>query len=164
MATTTTELIGKAEAARGAAKELRKLSTGQKDAALRAIADALDANHDSIIEANALDMEAGRESGLSEAVLGRLLLNESRLTGMANDLRAIALLPDPVGESFDARTLGNGMRIERRRVPLGVIGCVYESRPNVTTDIAALCLKSGNAAVLRGGKEAVHSNAALAGW
>ena len=161
--TTTTELIRKAEAARAAAKELRKLSTGQKDAALRAIADALDANHGSIIEANALDMEAGRESGLSEAVLGRLLLNESRLTGMANDLRAIALLPDPVGESFDSRTLGNGMRIERRRVPLGVIGCVYESRPNVTTDIAALCLKSGNAVVLRGGKEAVHSNAALAG-
>ena len=163
MATTTTELIGKAEAARGAAKELRKLSTGQKNAALRAIADALDANHGSIVEANALDMEAGRESGLGEAVLGRLLLDESRLTGMANDLRAIALLPDPVGESFDSRTLGNGLRIERRRVPLGVIGCVYESRPNVTTDIAALCLKSGNAVVLRGGKEAVHSNAALAG-
>ena len=161
MATAVSELITKAQAARGAARELRKLSTGQKDAALRAIADALDANHGPIIEANTLDVEAGREAGLSEAVLGRLLLDESRLTGMATDLRTIALLPDPVGESFDSRALGNGMRIERRRVPLGVIGCVYESRPNVTTDIAALCLKSGNAVVMRGGKEAVHSNGAL---
>ena len=159
--TATSELIDKAKAARKAARELRKLSTGRKDDALRAIADALDAGRPAVLEANALDMAAGRDAGLSEAVLGRLLLNDSRLAGMANDLRAIALLPDPVGESFDSRALGNGIRVERRRVPLGVIGCVYESRPNVTTDIAGLCLKSGNAVVMRGGKEAVHSNAAL---
>ena len=158
---TASELVTKAQAARIAARELRKLPTARKDAALRAVADALDAERDAVLEANALDMAAGRDGGLSEAVLGRLLLNESRLTGMANDLRAIALLPDPVGEAFDSRALGNGVRVERRRVPLGVIGCVYESRPNVTTDIAGLCLKSGNAVVMRGGKEAVHSNAAL---
>ncbi len=157
------ELIAKAKAARRASRELRKLSSSQKDNALRAIADALDADNAAVLDANSLDMAAGRDAGLSEAVLGRLLLNESRLAGMANDLRAIAALPDPVGESFDSRALGNGIRIERRRVPLGVIGCVYESRPNVTTDIAGLCLKSGNAVVLRGGKEAVHSNAALVG-
>ncbi len=159
--TATSELIDKAKAARKAARDLRNLSTGQKDDALRAIADALDAGRPAILEANALDMAAGRDAGLSEAVLGRLLLNDSRLAGMANDLRAIALLPDPVGECFDSRALGNGIRVERRRVPLGVIGCVYESRPNVTTDIAGLCLKSGNAVVMRGGKEAVHSNAAI---
>lgn len=159
---TAAELLSKAQAARTAARELRNLSTGQKDAALRAMADALDANQAPVLEANVWDLEAGRAAGLSEAVLGRLLLNEERLAGMANDVRAVAQLPDPVGESFDARTLGNGMRVERRRVPLGVIGCVYESRPNVTTDIASLCLKSGNAVVLRGGKEAVHSNGALA--
>ena len=158
---TASELVTKAQAARIAARELRKLPTARKDAALRAVADALDADRAAVLEANALDMAAGRDAGLSEAVLGRLLLNESRLTGMANDLRAIALLPDPVGEAFDSRALGNGVRVERRRVPLGVIGCVYESRPNVTTDIAGLCLKSGNAVVMRGGKEAVHSNAAL---
>ena len=159
--TATSELIDKAKAARKAARDLRNLSTGQKDDALRAIADALDAGRPAVLEANALDMAAGRDAGLSEAVLGRLLLNDSRLAGMANDLRAIALLPDPVGERFDSRALGNGIRVERRRVPLGVIGCVYESRPNVTTDIAGLCLKSGNAVVMRGGKEAVHSNAAI---
>ena len=159
---TTTELLSKARAARGAARELRKLSTDRKNVALRAMADALDANRAPVLEANARDLEAGRAAGLSEAVLGRLLLDEGRLAGMANDVRAVAALPDPVGEGFDARTLGNGMRVERRRVPLGVIGCVYESRPNVTTDIAALCLKSGNAVVLRGGKEAVRSNGALA--
>ena len=159
--TATSELIDKAKAARKAARDLRKLSTGQKNDALRAIADALDAGRSPVLEANALDMAAGRDAGLSEAVLGRLLLNDSRLGGMANDLRAIAALPDPVGECFDSRALGNGIRVERRRVPLGVIGCVYESRPNVTTDIAGLCLKSGNAVVMRGGKEAVHSNAAI---
>jgi len=163
MAKVTSELIKKAHSAQVAARELRSLSTDKKNAALMAIADALDANHTSILKANAADMDAGRESGLSEAVLGRLLLDESRLRAMASDLRIVAQLPDPVGERFDARTLANGIKIERRRVPLGVIGCVYESRPNVTTDIAALCLKSGNAIVLRGGKEAVHSNNALVG-
>ena len=160
--TATAELISKAQAAREASKRVRMLSTEQKNAALRAIADALEANCPAILEANARDLEAGREAGLSEALMGRLLLNEQRVSGMANDVRGVALLPDPVGECFDSRTLPNGIRVERRRVPLGVIGCVYEARPNVTTDIVSLCLKSGNAVVLRGGKEAVHTNTAVA--
>lgn len=159
--TPSPELIEKAQAARAASKRLRTLSTERKNTGLRAVADALEANMPATLEANARDMRAGREAGLSEALLGRLLLDERRVQAMANDLRSVALLPDPVGERFDARTLPSGVRVERRRVPLGVIGCVYESRPNVTTDIAALCLKSGNAVVLRGGKEAVHSNAAV---
>ncbi|MDE2836533.1 MAG: glutamate-5-semialdehyde dehydrogenase [Chloroflexota bacterium] len=160
--TATSELITKAQAAREASKRVRMLSTEQKNDALRAIADALEANCPTILEANARDLEAGREAGLSEALQGRLLLNEQRVAGMANDVRGVALLPDPVGECFDSRTLPNGIRVERRRVPLGVIGCVYEARPNVTTDIVSLCLKSGNAVVLRGGKEAVHTNTAVA--
>lgn len=160
--TATSELIAKAQAAREASKRVRMLSTEQKNAALRAIADALEVNCPTILEANARDLEAGREAGLSEALMGRLLLNEQRIGGMANDVRSVALLPDPVGECFDSRTLPNGIRVERRRVPLGVIGCVYEARPNVTTDIVSLCLKSGNAVVLRGGKEAVHTNTAVA--
>ena len=159
--TPSPELIEKAQAARAASKRLRTLSTERKNAGLRAVADALEANMPAALEANARDMRAGRDAGLSEALLGRLMLDERRVQAMANDLRSVALLPDPVGERFDARTLPSGVRVERRRVPLGVIGCVYESRPNVTTDIAALCLKSGNAVVLRGGKEAVHSNAAV---
>lgn len=159
--TPSPELIEKAQAARAASKRLRTLSTERKNAGLRAVADALEANMPALLEANARDMRAGRDAGLSEALLGRLMLDERRVQAMANDLRSVALLPDPIGERFDARTLPSGVRVERRRVPLGVIGCVYESRPNVTTDIAALCLKSGNAVVLRGGKEAVHSNAAI---
>lgn len=159
--TPSPELIEKAQAARAASKRLRTLSTERKNAGLRAVADALEANMPALLEANARDMRAGRDAGLSEALLGRLMLDKRRVQAMANDLRSVALLPDPVGERFDARTLPSGVRVERRRVPLGVIGCVYESRPNVTTDIAALCLKSGNAVVLRGGKEAVHSNAAI---
>ena len=159
--TPSPELIEKAQAARAASKRLRTLSTERKNAGLRAVADALESNMPAALEANARDMQAGRDAGLSEALLGRLMLDERRVQAMANDLRSVALLPDPIGERFDARTLPSGVRVERRRVPLGVIGCVYESRPNVTTDIAALCLKSGNAVVLRGGKEAVHSNAAI---
>ncbi len=161
MTTTTSELIAKAQAARNAAREISKLSRSQKDHALHSIADALEASIPAVLEANNLDMNAARDANLSESVIGRLLLNQTRLDAMASDLRAIAALPDPIGECFDSRALPNGIRIERRRVPLGVIGCVYESRPNVTTDIAGLCLKSGNAVVLRGGKEALHSNNAL---
>ena len=162
MATMTGELITKARAAQAASRDIRTASTDRKNAALEAIATALESNIGPIIEANTLDMDAGRQAGVGEAMLGRLLLNESRLQGMASDVRSIAQLPDPIGERFDSRTLPNGIRIERRRVPLGVIGCVYESRPNVTIDIASLCIKSGNAVVLRGGKEAIHSNTALA--
>ncbi len=138
------------------------LATAAKNAALEGIAQRLERDERPILEANALDMDAGRESGLSESLLDRLLLDAGRLKGIAADVRAVAALPDPVGERFDERTLANGLRLERRRVPLGVIGCVYESRPNVTIDISVLCVKSGNAVVLRGGKEAVHSNTALA--
>lgn len=162
MATTTSEFITKAKAARTATRDLRNLSTDKKNAALEAIAVALETQQTAILEANALDMEAGASAGLTDALLDRLMLNEDRLNGMASDVRTIVRLPDPIGETFDGRTLDNGLRVERRRVPLGVIGTIYESRPNVTVDIAALCLKSGNAVVLRGGKEAVHSNNALA--
>ena len=162
MATMTGELITKARAAQAASRDIRTASTDRKNAALEAIATTLESNIGPIIEANTLDMDAGCQAGVGEAMLGRLLLNESRLQGMASDVRSIAQLPDPIGERFDSRTLPNGIRIERRRVPLGVIGCVYESRPNVTIDIASLCIKSGNAVVLRGGKEAIHSNTALA--
>jgi glutamate-5-semialdehyde dehydrogenase len=114
------------------------------------------------VAANGKDLEAGKQAGLSDALLERLLLNRQRLEGIAGDVLTVVGLPDPVGETFDARTLPNGLRIGRRRVPVGVIGVIYESRPNVTVDIATLCLKSGNAAILRGGKEATHSNRALA--
>jgi glutamate-5-semialdehyde dehydrogenase len=156
------ELRHKGELARRAARRLATLDTHTKNAALHAIADALLDCETVILDANARDLEAGREAGLSEPMLERLTLNPQRLAGMADDVRAVAALPDPVGESFDARTLPNGLRVERRRVPVGVIGVIYESRPNVTVDISALCLKSGNAAILRGGKEAAHSNRALA--
>jgi glutamate-5-semialdehyde dehydrogenase len=162
MATATSELIQKAQAARAASRGLRNLSTASKNRALNAIADALESKQAAILKANALDMAAGRESGVQEHLLERLMLNAERLNGMALDIRNIVTLPDPVGESFDAQTLPNGLRVEHRRVPLGVIGAIYESRPNVTVDIAVLCMKSGNAVVLRGGKEAIHSNKALA--
>ena len=156
------ELQEKGERARHAARQLATLGTAARNNALKAIAESLLERESEILKANALDLEAGRQAGLSAAMLDRLLLNRQRLEGMARDVLAVVALPDPVGEMFDARTLQNGLRIGRRRVPIGVIGVIYESRPNVTVDIAALCLKSGNAAILRGGKEAAHSNRALA--
>jgi glutamate-5-semialdehyde dehydrogenase len=162
MATTTSELITKARAARIAVRGLQTLSSGRKNAALEAIAVALESDQAPVLEANALDMAASAAAGLNGSLLDRLMLNPERLNDMAADVRNVASLPDPVGETFDVRTLANGLRVERRRVPLGVIGAVYESRPNVTVDIAVVCFKSGNAVVLRGGKEAVHSNGALA--
>jgi glutamate-5-semialdehyde dehydrogenase len=117
---------------------------------------------DEILAANKIDYQEAKASGMSEAMLDRLLLSPSRLEGMAQDVKTVAALPDPVGEEFEMRTLQNGLRISKRRVPLGVIGAIYESRPNVTIDISSLCLKSGNAVVLRGGKEAMNSNRALA--
>ena len=162
MTTTAEELLTKVRAAKAAARPLRRLSTEAKDRALHAIADALETQQAPVLEANAQDMAAGRETGLSEAMLDRLLLTSERLHAMAADVRNVAALPDPVGESFDVRILPNGLQLGKRRVPLGVIGAVYESRPNVTVDISVLCLKSGNAVVLRGGKEAIHSNGALA--
>jgi len=150
------------ERARRAARQLSRLDTASKNKALQSIADALLAQQPGILEANERDLEAGRAAGLSVPLLERLLLNEARLQSMASDVHSVAALPDPVGEVFDASTLPNGLQLSKRRVPIGVIGTIYESRPNVTVDIASLCLKSGNAAILRGGTEAVHSNRALA--
>ncbi len=148
--------------ARQASRQLRTLGTEAKDGALHAIADTLLERRATILEANAADLEAGQEAGLDEHLLERLALNEERLGGIVEAVRDVAALADPVGEEIDGRVLPNGLRISRRRVPLGVIGAIYESRPNVTVDIAALCLKSGNAVILRGGTESVQSNWALA--
>ena len=149
-------------AAKRASRALAVLDTAAKDAALLAIADALEARTSEILEANARDLEAGRESGLSAALMDRLALDAGRVRGMADGVRAIAALPDPVGEVIDGGRLANGLEVRKVRVPLGVVAVVYEARPNVTIDAAALCLKSGNAVVLRGSSSAAHSNAVLA--
>jgi len=148
--------------AREAARVLAALDSDTKDAALRAIADALIARSDEIIEANARDMQDGREAGLSAALLDRLALDAVRIAGIAAGTRAIAALPDPVGEVVEGRRLPNGLDVHKLRVPFGVVAVVYEARPNVTIDAASLCLKSGNAVVLRGSSSAAHSNAVLA--
>lgn len=148
--------------ARAAGRALALVSTERKNAALEAIAAALLARADEIVEANARDLEAGRAAGLADALLDRMLLTRARLEAIAADTRNVASLPDPVGEQYDATVLPNGLRVHKRRVPFGVVGVIYEARPNVTVDCAALCLKSSNAAILRGGKEIIHSCAALA--
>ncbi|MFA0005479.1 glutamate-5-semialdehyde dehydrogenase [Vibrio splendidus] len=148
-------------AAKDAAFHLATASTAQKNKALAIIADELQANAATILEANAKDIELGRAAGLTDALLDRLLLNEERLTGIANDVRNVISLNDPVGSEMDSKVLENGMSLSRRRVPLGVVGVIYEARPNVTIDIAALCLKTGNASILRGGKETFFSNMEL---
>ena len=162
MTTAIDELTAKGLAARAAARHLARLSTGVKDRALLNIAAALKTRETEILEANRRDLQSGKEAGLSDAMLERLQLNSERLEGMAADVRTVTSLPDPVGETFDMRTLPNGLQVGRRRVPLGVIGAIYESRPNITVDISVLCFKSGNAVILRGGSEAIHSNTALA--
>lgn len=157
--TTATSLIReRAAAAKAASKLLANVSTSVKDAALNRIADLLDESPAELLKANHQDLAAGREAGLDAYFLDRLKLNPHAI---AADTRGVVKLPDPIGEMFDTRTLPNGLLIGRRRVPLGVVACIYESRPNVTVDIAVLSLKSGNASILRGGKEARHSNAAL---
>ncbi len=162
MTTTANELVIKGQAAKAAARKMAFLSSEIKNRALLNIAEALTSHETSILTANKKDYEEGLASGMSEALLDRLLLNHNRLQGMANDIKAVVALPDPVGEMIDMRTLPNGLIIGRKRVPLGVIGTIYESRPNVTVDISVLCLKSGNAVILRGGKEATNSNDSLA--
>ncbi|ENM3802885.1 glutamate-5-semialdehyde dehydrogenase [Vibrio cholerae] len=152
-------VLGKA--AKAASFQLATASTAQKNQALASMADQLEAQSASILAANAKDIALGREAGLSDAMLDRLLLNESRLQAIANDVRNVIKLNDPVGSEIDSRVLENGMSLARRRVPLGVVGVIYEARPNVTIDIAALCLKTGNAAILRGGKETFFSNIEL---
>lgn len=146
--------------AKDAALALRLFDTDAKNRALLAIADALDANTDAILQANAADMEEGRAAGMSAALLDRLKL-AGRLAGIAADVRNVATLPDPVGIEFEAKTLPNGLRVRKRRVPVGVLGVIYESRPNVTVDVAALSLKTSNAVILRGGSETMRSNIAL---
>ncbi len=156
------ELEEKGKAAKTASKKLASLSTETKNRALLNVAEALIDKLNEILIANKIDYEMAKASGMTEAMLDRLMLSQSRLESMAQDTKTVAALPDPVGEEFEMRTLPNGLRISKRRVPLGVIGAIYESRPNVTIDISSLCLKSGNAVILRGGKEAINSNTALA--
>ncbi|WP_275667590.1 glutamate-5-semialdehyde dehydrogenase [Photobacterium damselae] len=153
------ELMG--QAAQQAAFELATVATAQKNQALAIIADELEAQEAAILAANEKDIAAARESGMSDALIDRLLLTKDRLVGIANDVRNVIKLNDPVGSEIDCRVLENGMRLSRRRVPLGVIGVIYEARPNVTIDIAALCLKTGNASILRGGRETFYSNMEL---
>jgi len=148
--------------AREASRAMARAGTRVKDAALLAVAEQLLANEAALLAANARDLEQGRAAGLDAALLDRLTLNAAGIAGMAEGLRQIAALPDPVGEITDMNYRPSGIQVGRMRVPLGVIGIIYESRPNVTADAAALCLKSGNAAILRGGSEAFHSNRAIA--
>ena len=162
MATITTSVADICGNAKRAANALARVDTATKNAALEAIAAALEERTEEILEANARDMQAGREAELSEALLDRLLLDEVRIEGIAKAVRQIVALGDPVGEVIDGQRLPNGLDVRKVRVPLGVVAVVYEARPNVTIDAAALCLKSGNAIVLRGSSSALHSNAALA--
>jgi glutamate-5-semialdehyde dehydrogenase len=154
-------LIEMGQRAKAAARQLARATADQKNAALVALADRLWAARADVLAANAIDIEQAKASGLSEALIDRLLLNEKRLQGIAADQRSVATLPDPVGEIFEASTLPNGLKIHKQRVPLGVLGVIYEARPNVTMDVAGLALKTGNAVILRGGKETLYSNRAL---
>ncbi|PIJ49280.1 glutamate-5-semialdehyde dehydrogenase [Erwinia sp. OLTSP20] len=147
-------------AAKEASYQLAVLSSAEKNRVLMTIADRLEAERAHILSANELDLADARQNGMSEALLDRLMLNAARLQGIADDVRQVCQLADPIGEIIDGGLLDNGLRIERRRVPLGVVGVIYEARPNVTVDVASLCLKTGNAAILRGGKETYRTNAA----
>jgi glutamate-5-semialdehyde dehydrogenase len=162
MATMVSSVADVCRSAKQAAKALARADTATKNAALEAIAAALQERAEEILQANTLDMQAGREAELSEALLDRLLLDEGRIEGIAKAVRQIVALGDPVGEVIDGHRLENGLDVRKVRVPLGVVAVVYEARPNVTIDAAALCLKSGNAIVLRGSSSALHSNEALA--
>jgi glutamate-5-semialdehyde dehydrogenase len=155
------DLKVKGIAAKAAAHKLAFTSTDLKNKALMNVAEDLLKRKNEILAANKKDYDVAKASGIGEALLDRLLLNEKRLEGIAADTRTVATLPDAVGEIFDMRTFPNGLQIGKKRVPIGVIGVIYESRPNVTVDIACLCLKSGNAVILRGGKETIHSNTAI---
>ncbi|MGJ8598328.1 glutamate-5-semialdehyde dehydrogenase, partial [Sulfitobacter sp.] len=156
------ELIQKlAAAGRAAQRTLASMTSDARAEALRFAAQSLRANADAILVANAKDLEAGRTNGLAEAMLDRLALDAERLEGVAAGVEAVANLPDPVGDVIDSSERPNGLKLSRVRVPIGTIGIIYESRPNVTADAAALCVRAGNAALLRGGSEAVHSNRAI---
>ena len=149
-------------AAKSAARVLGMASTNSKNKALEAMAAALEVNAASIISANEADLDNGKQNGMRDSLLDRLRLTPERIAGMADGIRQVAALADPIGEIIEGSVRPNGMKIQRVRVPLGVVGIIFEARPNVTSDAAALCLKSGNACILRGGKEAIHSNMAIA--
>lgn len=153
------EEMGKA--AQAASRVMAILTTDQKNAALLSIAAELEAQTPTVLAQNALDIADGRAKGLSDALLDRLLLTESRMAALAADTRSVAALPDPVGAEFESRLMPNGLRLSKRRIPIGVLGVIYEARPNVTIDIATLSLKTGNATILRGGSETLRSNLAL---
>ncbi len=159
MDTISVELIGRR--AKAAARQLGNVDATTKNDALRAIAGELRSDADAILAANEGDVADAQAAGLSDALIDRLRLTPARLEAIAADVEHVVLLDDPVGQRFDERILPNGLRIHKRRVPIGVVGVIYESRPNVTVDVASLCLKTGNAVILRGGKETTRSNAAL---
>jgi glutamate-5-semialdehyde dehydrogenase len=160
--TLTEQMTALGKQARAASRELAKLSTEEKNRCLLAMADALEKNVDAIKTANNQDMDAGAQMGLTSAMLDRLKLDDKRIAGMAKGLREVAALGDPVGRVLDDRTRPNGLRLKKISTPIGVVVIIYESRPNVTADAASLCFKSGNATILRGGKEAMHSNQIIA--
>ena len=148
--------------ARAASRVIAATSTENKNSALLAIADSLNHNRQQVLAANAVDLKNGRENGLDSALLDRLELNDARIDAMIEGLQQVAALPDPIGEITDLTQRPSGIELGKMRVPLGVVGIIYESRPNVTIDAASLCLKSGNATILRGGSEAIQSNQAIA--
>lgn len=158
---TTTDLKEMGRAAKAASRQLAVLSTDQKNTALRAIADELETQTGAVLAQNALDLADAEADGLSAAMLDRLRLTEKRMAALAADTRRVAELPDPVGTTIESRVLDNGIRLSKRRTPIGVLGVIYEARPNVTIDVATLCLKTGNAVILRGGSETLRSNLAL---
>ncbi|MCY4654450.1 MAG: glutamate-5-semialdehyde dehydrogenase [Dehalococcoidia bacterium] len=160
--TRTDELASKGLAAKQAARELAKLTGNVRNRTLLNIANRIVEHQETILDANRLDLDAGSRKGLPEYYLDRMMLNGERLEAIASDVRGVAGLPDPVGEVIEMKTAPNGLQVGRRRVPLGVVGVIYESRPNVTVDISTLCLKSGNAVILRGGSDTINSNTALA--
>jgi glutamate-5-semialdehyde dehydrogenase len=160
--TLTEQMTMLAKQAKAASRELAKLTTAEKNSCLLAMAAALEKNAAALKEANALDMDAGAKMGLTSAMLDRLKLDDKRIAGMAKGLREVAALADPVGKVLDERTRPNGLKLQKITTPIGVVVIIYESRPNVTADAASLCFKSGNATILRGGKEALNSNQLIA--
>src|SRR5579859_6171888 len=155
------DLVATGQTARTAARQLAKATTAQKNVAILSIADCLESSVDGIRAANEADLTAARAKGIGDALLDRLSLQGKRLNGIITDVRSVADLPDPVGEVIESYTRPNGLRVSRRRTPLGVLGVIYEARPNVTVDVATLAVKSGNAVILRGGSETINSNKAL---
>src|SRR5882672_878041 len=160
--TLTEQMTALARQAKAASRELAKLTKDEKNRCLLAMADALEKNSEAVKTANAKDMEASTQMGLTTAMLDRLMLDDKRIAGMAKGLREVAALPDPVGKILDTRVRPNGLRLQKISSPIGVVVIIYESRPNVTADAASLCFKSGNATILRGGKEAMNSNQIIA--